>query len=356
MPGAVPTQLKRRLQQSRLPPVSKLLQTPPSTHSETKMTKLPALGVAHPLRIGKTVRTKAANSPNMRNILALKFPHIPDGTDTRARGQLTRNDEKLTVELATSGGDSTQVFSGLRKLQRKESRMSEYVLVFHDGAFWLERIADHGKFLRHDGLSSDPMDVQQPPEDVISADPDSWMMSPDELSGSSITTVEDRVDERLPGKSGGNQSTGASLRAGFSGKSVQEMLSSGVVSRAKDNSVDASRARRSEEQKTRMVGTERIALKTIASAPTNNTVRASPNERYEESLDDVEILEEFEEEEVEDDESELDPEVEPDADDDGDERDRQSNEPSCDSESGSSSGSGSDSDSVASTDSSSDEE
>lgn len=183
------------------------------------MTTAPALGVAHPLKIGKTLRSQRP-STRIRNLLALKFPHLPEGTNTNARGQLTLNDEKFTVELPTVDGTSAHVFSGPRKAQVSESRMSEYLLVYHDGAFWLERIADYANFLRHDGESSEPIQVDEPVEDEITTDPDSWMMDPELLSVSPITPEEEDMDDAPNEAMDPSVSESVPTRSTFAGKGV----------------------------------------------------------------------------------------------------------------------------------------
>lgn len=324
------------------------------------MVNTPALGVAHPLKIGKTLRS---SGPKTRNFLALKFPHIPDGTDTSARGQITRADGKFTVELPTADGESTQVFSGQRKVQMTDSRMSEFVLVFYDGTFWLERIADYGNFLRHDGLSSEPMDVEQPPEDSLSEYPDSWLMNPDDLSGSPITPEEDQFDDRPNGTSNGNASSGPPTRSGFGGKGVPGTVYNSAAGARVNNVERGSRA--TEKPGRSSVATKKIAMKSMATKALPNMVQASPKEENDASLDDADIVEELVEE-VEEDEVEVDGEADGegdgDADGDGDgdgDKDNgedQQSKSSSSEESDSESDSDSDSDSPELTDSSSEED
>lgn len=252
------------------------------------MVVTPSLGVAHPLKIGKTLRSSGRKT---RNILALKFPHVPYGTDTSVPGQLVRTDDKLTVELATADGESTQVFSGPRKVQTTGSRMSEYALVFYDGAFWLERIADYGNCVRHDGLSSNPMEIEQQPEDSLSEDPDSWMMKPEDLSGSPIKPHGDLSESCAIKTSSGSASRPPLVKTGFGGKGLQSTLHTNVASDERDSrTVDEEDCY--EEKNVRSgVAAKRLALKWMATKAPPSMVQAAPNEISGASQDNAEIIE-----------------------------------------------------------------
>lgn len=164
----------------------------------------PALDVDHGVRIGKSVRAfrsrrGSRNSP--RDMLALKFMHLPDETDLTKNGQLTHSQNRVSVELPTTSETQTQLFSGNRRTPNANSAVSDYVLVFADGVFWLERIADNVNCLRNDGPREGSMEVVANDEmkmqaNDLTTDPDSWMndQSPDE-SGSPITPEEDDEDD-----------------------------------------------------------------------------------------------------------------------------------------------------------------
>lgn len=186
---------------------------------------MPTLGVAHPIRIGKSLRQASSGA---YSILALKFPHIMDDTDTNAMGTITRCDDKLTVELPTIDGNSTNVFSGLRKVEEPKSGEADYILVFYDGEYWLERIADYGHFLRYDGTSSEPMDVEQEPGNRFLERPDSWMSPVGSLSGSPVTPERNSVDDYPAEVSQNNFFSRSPARNDFYRKNVSGIITSGT--------------------------------------------------------------------------------------------------------------------------------
>lgn len=186
----------------------------------------PPFGVAHPLKVGRSVRiARSRRNPRRlpRDMLALKFAHVPDDASLNTPGVFTYSANRFTVEMGTNDGERTQVFSGPRWAASSECAVSDYVLVYADGAFWLERITDSTNRLRHDGPREG---APNPPSssDNPDVDPDSWMASPadDEDSGSPITPEEDAVADdpsnvALPPPPNGLTSS-TPQRSGYAGK------------------------------------------------------------------------------------------------------------------------------------------
>lgn len=194
------------------------------------MTRKPSLGVSYPLKIGSTLRAQSTSTNESRKFLALKFPHIPDGTQTNMWGQMTLNDDKFTVNLPATDdtSTSTQVFSGPRKPHVAKSHMSEYLLIFHDGNFWLEQLADYAHFLRHDGTIGEAIETNEHAQNDIAADPDSWMMTGQDLSGSSITAEKyDGGNNNLTDEPGGSMHH--IPRRDFSGEDVLGSVQNSTV-------------------------------------------------------------------------------------------------------------------------------
>lgn len=167
-------------------------------------TRRPALGVAHGVRIGKSARahrsSRVSRTP-ARDMLALRFMHVPDEVDLTSGGLLTQEQNRISVELPTKSETQTQLFSGSRRTPNGSTAVSDYILVFAEGAFWLERVSDFVNCLRYDGSQEGAMEMEGTnsvgtgPNDMM-ADPDSWMIDPSaEESASPITPEEDDVDD-----------------------------------------------------------------------------------------------------------------------------------------------------------------
>lgn len=201
----------------------------------------PALNVAHGVRIGKSLRScraRRGSRPSARDMLALKFMHVPDEADVTNTGWLTQKQNRISVELPTKSKMQTQLFSGSRCTPIAGSSVSDYILVFADGVFWLERVGDYVSCLRHDGSrdvateAARGMDMQTEASDHA-MDPDSWMIdSSAEGSGLQVAlesedgndaqgTVEKSPDRQIPGQLVSGPLSNASSSNSSDGQAVQ---------------------------------------------------------------------------------------------------------------------------------------
>lgn len=174
-------------------------------HSKTMESRRPALTVAHKVRIGKSVQAHCSRRRLQvaRDMLALKFMHVPDDTDFENEGLLTHSHNRMMVELPTKLNTQTHLFSGSRRRLNNKSFTSDFILVFVNGTFWLERVADFANCLRHDGLRNGSMEVlglddTKMIENDLVNNPDSWM-SEASVCESVSPRISGEVDEHITG-------------------------------------------------------------------------------------------------------------------------------------------------------------
>lgn len=183
-----------------------------------------------------------------------------------------------------------------------ESTVSDFVLVFVDGVFWLERVADYANCMRP-GESrvgpAHPMDDHGTNADDPAGDPDSWMAADDDQSGSPITP-EDAEDAEDTAATPPARDTAPAQRNGFGSKALAGMAGAGNApstmgtynGRAETAAVAAAAAGHA------AVGGKSVAVKTIAgkSVPKDDGAaarrRSEPSEVVEEEVVEEEVVEE----------------------------------------------------------------
>lgn len=192
----------------------------------------------------------------------------------------------MTVELPTSNGDDAQIFTGPHRTQVAEGKVSsDFVLVFVDGVFWLERVSDYANCLRpgeRRSGSSDPLEDPMMTDDV-NADPDSWMGGDDE-SGSPITPEdpeEEEIEDNAPNSTSGNGAAHTITRNGFGSKAPTGM--SGGSTMGIYNG-------RHEPSARNLVGAKTVAAKTVAGKSVSN-VNGPAARRRNDSAAEEEVVE-----------------------------------------------------------------
>lgn len=162
--------------------------TLPNTPEDTRT---PTLGVAYPFKIGKSLRVRRSTSSTPRELLSLKFTHMPSTASLQSVGALSRTGDKLNVRVPTheaAADEKAITFQGVRRTTHENATVGDYVLVFVNGAMWLERANDTFvgiKPIRGSETWSDQ--VSEMELDDLRADPDSWTGGGDDDSGSPIT-------------------------------------------------------------------------------------------------------------------------------------------------------------------------
>lgn len=193
----------------------------------------PSPGVSYPLKIGKSLRARrGARATPARDLLAVRFTHVPESAALNLPGSICRNDDKCTVQLPTQDGSAVQ-FNGHRRSHM--ANVNDYVLIFANGCMWLERTSDMFYGMRPVNMSDDrpPPNIPHPGHDDVRADPDSWMSGADDESGSPITPESNGADSmedpdpappsRVAGKSTPG-STERKLVSGFRSSKPAEMM------------------------------------------------------------------------------------------------------------------------------------
>ena len=165
--------------------------------------RLPKNTTQYPIRIGKSLRKNRNNPSNksLRDIMAIKFNHVPAKVNLNQPGTIQANGERCTIQLPMENGNSIH-FNGSRKVQKSHSSVHDYVLIFHRDCFWLERVSDMILGMKPVDIGKQRAPIEYPSQqedDDPQGDPDSWMCTSnhDPESGTPITPEGD-IDDEIP--------------------------------------------------------------------------------------------------------------------------------------------------------------
>lgn len=94
---------------------------------------MPDSGVRYPVRLGRSITNVSYHH------FAMRFAHLPDSLSSTAAGVARVEDDAINVVLPQDDGTGCAMDG--RRVSQGNQKLADYMLVFHDGVIWLERLS-----------------------------------------------------------------------------------------------------------------------------------------------------------------------------------------------------------------------
>lgn len=155
------------------------------------MASMPQSGMRYRVQLGRSIK-----EPDYKHF-ALRFAHLPN-TLTDGAGVARRSDEKLNVNLPQADGAGMSLEGS--RAPAGNSKMGEYILVFHEGVFYVERLSASFHNVRVTSTNAPRPNPPAPPPSDSNAPHVPWLdgegLSP--VTEDAHSGASDRADPATP--------------------------------------------------------------------------------------------------------------------------------------------------------------